>query len=74
MPATDISKIDNSNVHNTSIGTRNLDDPRFRIRPLQQVASACTGALITACFSKITLLLVYCYSRSNINVIIEYFI
>ncbi|XP_067638992.1 solute carrier family 25 protein Shawn-like [Eurosta solidaginis] len=27
-----------------------LEDPRFRIRPLQQVASACTGALITACF------------------------
>ncbi|XP_011177471.2 probable mitochondrial glutathione transporter SLC25A40 [Zeugodacus cucurbitae] len=27
-----------------------LEDPRFRIRPLQQVVSACTGALITACF------------------------
>ena len=29
-----------------------LDDPRFRIRPLQQVASACTGAMLTATFSK----------------------
>ncbi|TMW54376.1 hypothetical protein DOY81_000555 [Sarcophaga bullata] len=27
-----------------------LDDPRFRIRPLQQVASACTGAMLTATF------------------------
>uniref|UniRef100_A0A0K8U9R4 Solute carrier family 25 member 40 n=1 Tax=Bactrocera latifrons TaxID=174628 RepID=A0A0K8U9R4_BACLA len=27
-----------------------LEDPKFRIRPLQQVVSACTGALITACF------------------------
>ncbi|KAM7348817.1 solute carrier family 25 protein Shawn-like [Cochliomyia hominivorax] len=26
------------------------DDPRFRIRPLQQVASACTGAMLTATF------------------------
>ncbi|KAH8359333.1 hypothetical protein KR093_006077 [Drosophila rubida] len=27
-----------------------LNDPRFRIRPVQQVASACAGAMITACF------------------------
>ncbi|ALC49551.1 Shawn, partial [Drosophila busckii] len=27
-----------------------MTDPRFRIRPLQQVVSACTGAMITACF------------------------
>ncbi|XP_062124741.1 probable mitochondrial glutathione transporter SLC25A40 [Drosophila sulfurigaster albostrigata] len=27
-----------------------LNDPRFQIRPSQQVASACTGAMITACF------------------------
>ncbi|XP_033164301.1 solute carrier family 25 member 40 [Drosophila mauritiana] len=27
-----------------------LSDPRFQIRPLQQVISACTGAMITACF------------------------
>ncbi|XP_023175670.1 solute carrier family 25 member 40 [Drosophila hydei] len=27
-----------------------FNDPRFQIRPLQQVASACTGAMITACF------------------------
>ncbi|XP_037828078.1 solute carrier family 25 member 40-like [Lucilia sericata] len=26
------------------------DDPRFRIRPLQQVASACSGAMLTATF------------------------
>ncbi|EDW81361.1 uncharacterized protein Dwil_GK11062 [Drosophila willistoni] len=30
--------------------TRMLNDPRFRIRPMQQVMSACTGAMITACF------------------------
>lgn len=29
-----------------------MTDPRFRIRPLQQVASACSGAMMTACFSK----------------------
>ncbi|KAH8369078.1 hypothetical protein KR009_000127 [Drosophila setifemur] len=27
-----------------------LNDPRFQIRPLQQVISACAGAMITACF------------------------
>ncbi|KAH8312473.1 hypothetical protein KR044_010966, partial [Drosophila immigrans] len=27
-----------------------LNDPRFQIRPFQQVASACAGAMITACF------------------------
>ncbi|XP_013111020.2 probable mitochondrial glutathione transporter SLC25A40 [Stomoxys calcitrans] len=27
-----------------------MDDPRFRIRPMQQIASACTGAMLTACF------------------------
>ncbi|KAH8373830.1 hypothetical protein KR200_005530 [Drosophila serrata] len=27
-----------------------MTDPRFRIRPLQQVASACSGAMVTACF------------------------
>ncbi|TDG41963.1 hypothetical protein AWZ03_011609 [Drosophila navojoa] len=27
-----------------------MTDPRFRIRPMQQVISACTGAMITACF------------------------
>lgn len=30
-----------------------MTDPRFRIRPMQQVVSACTGAMITACFSKL---------------------
>ncbi|BFF89520.1 solute carrier family 25 member 40 [Drosophila madeirensis] len=29
---------------------KQLNDPRFRIRPLQQVVSACTGAMITALF------------------------
>lgn len=28
----------------------NIDDPRFRIRPVQQMAAACTGALITSIF------------------------
>ncbi|EDW56177.1 solute carrier family 25 member 40 isoform X2 [Drosophila sechellia] len=27
-----------------------MTDPRFQIRPLQQVTSACTGAMVTACF------------------------
>lgn len=38
----------------TTIGKNavSLDDPRFRIRPMQQVASACTGAMLTATFSK----------------------
>ncbi|XP_017053011.1 uncharacterized protein LOC108096140 isoform X2 [Drosophila ficusphila] len=27
-----------------------LNDPRFHIRPMQQVLSACAGAMITACF------------------------
>lgn len=25
-----------------------IDDPRFRITPIQQMAAACTGALITS--------------------------
>ncbi|XP_015171711.1 PREDICTED: solute carrier family 25 member 40 isoform X2 [Polistes dominula] len=28
----------------------NLDDPRFRIRPYQQIIASCTGALITSIF------------------------
>ncbi|KAF7395324.1 hypothetical protein HZH68_009374 [Vespula germanica] len=28
----------------------NLDDPRFRIRPYQQIIASCTGALITSVF------------------------
>jgi len=27
-----------------------IDDPRFRITPVQQIAAACTGALITSFF------------------------
>jgi len=27
-----------------------IDDPRFRIKPVQQMAAACTGALITSFF------------------------
>lgn len=33
-----------SNLHNEL----HLDDPRFRITPVQQMAAACTGALITS--------------------------
>lgn len=29
-----------------------LDDPRFRIRPYQQMIASCTGALITSIFGK----------------------
>lgn len=32
----------------------NLDDPRFRIRPYQQIIASCTGALITSVFGKRT--------------------
>lgn len=31
-----------------------LDDPRFRIHPSQQVISSCSGALVTSLFSKLT--------------------
>jgi len=27
-----------------------IDDPLFRIKPVQQMAAACTGALITSVF------------------------
>lgn len=52
MPPIDEPSLVDNKIRNTSVDTESLDDPRFRIRPLQQVASACTGALITACFSK----------------------
>lgn len=38
-----------------------MDDPRFCIRPMQQVASACTGALITALFSKFFIKYIFLY-------------
>jgi solute carrier family 25, member 39/40 len=31
-----------------SNNTQLIDDPRFRIKPVQQMAAACTGALITS--------------------------
>lgn len=36
------------NVSNVVKAPWNRDDPRFRIRPYQQAASSCTGALITS--------------------------
>lgn len=30
-----------------------LDDPRFRIKPYQQIVASCTGAFITSIFGKI---------------------
>lgn len=36
----------NSDMHNEP----NIEDPRFRITPVQQMAAACTGALITSTF------------------------
>lgn len=30
-----------------------LDDPRFRVRPYQQIVASCTGAFITSIFGKI---------------------
>jgi len=35
-----------SDTHNEP----NIEDPRFRITPVQQMAAACTGALITSTF------------------------
>jgi len=29
-----------------------LDDPRFRIKPYQQIIASCTGAFITSIFGK----------------------
>ena len=29
-----------------------LDDPRFRIKPYQQMVASCTGALVTSVFGK----------------------
>lgn len=52
MPEIEPPKLTSEEARSTAIEPKELDDPRFRIRPLQQVASACTGALITACFSK----------------------
>lgn len=37
-------------------GDIDLDDPRFRIRPYQQMIAACTGALITSFFGKLVYL------------------
>lgn len=31
-----------------------LDDPRFRIRPYQQIVASCSGAFITSVFGKYT--------------------
>lgn len=36
----------NSNSNNKLL----IDDPQFRIKPVQQMAAACTGALITSFF------------------------
>lgn len=30
-----------------------LDDPRFRIKPYQQIIASCTGAFITSVFGKL---------------------
>lgn len=30
-----------------------LDDPRFRIKPYQQISSSCTGALMTSLMSEL---------------------
>lgn len=42
-------------IHENGNNVISMDDPRFRIKPLQQVASACTGAMTTTLFSKILL-------------------
>jgi len=31
----------------------NIDDPHFQITPIQQMAAACTGALITSFFGEL---------------------
>lgn len=38
------------NSNNNKENKLNIEDPRFRITPVQQMAAACTGALITSTF------------------------
>lgn len=50
----------------------NIEDPRFRITPIQQMAAACTGALITSTFgillisNYILFKILHCYNMNQI--------
>lgn len=35
-----------------SVVAVDIDDPKFRTTPMQQVVAACTGAIITSLFGK----------------------
>lgn len=37
-----------NDLHNDKHNKLNMDDHRFRITPVQQMAAACSGALITS--------------------------
>lgn len=41
-----------------------IDDTRFRIKPYQQIASSCFGAVLTSLSSKIFFCFSYFFSRS----------
>lgn len=59
-PETNENKVATVNAQLMDNKTKVLqDDPRFRIRPLQQVASACTGAMLTATFSKLLTIILF---------------
>lgn len=42
----------NRTINSKTAALYELDDPRFRIRPYQQIASSCTGGILTSLFSK----------------------
>lgn len=44
---------------NNSQNELHIDDPRFRITPIQQMAAACTGALITSFIGNTNFYLLY---------------
>lgn len=45
-----------------------LDDPRFRVRPYQQIVASCTGAFITSIFGKIySYLIQHNFYKKEIN-------
>lgn len=44
-----------------------LDDPRFRVRPYQQIVASCTGAFITSIFGKIYSFLIRYIFTKKIN-------
>jgi len=48
-------------LNNVSLNV-DLDDPRFRIKPYQQIIASCTGAFITSVFGKFVNNTIYKYT------------